>query len=80
MFVLVTGVGAYEPSDTKRYDESSPTTGTDFFSRLLVEWEKAASVNPPVRLVSLHHTTKLHASFFTRTSAPYKLFHLSSKN
>ncbi|XP_034831233.1 epimerase family protein SDR39U1 [Maniola hyperantus] len=51
VFVLVTGVGAYEPSETTKYDESSPTTGQDFFSQLLVDWEKAASVNPPVRLV-----------------------------
>ncbi|XP_045766250.1 epimerase family protein SDR39U1 [Maniola jurtina] len=51
VFVLVTGVGAYEPSETTKYDESSPTTGQDFFSRLLVDWEKAANVNPPVRLV-----------------------------
>lgn len=52
VFVLITGVGAYEPSESKKYDESSPTTGNDFFSRLLVEWEKAAKVDPPVRLVS----------------------------
>ncbi|XP_063828163.1 epimerase family protein SDR39U1 [Ostrinia nubilalis] len=51
VFIVVTGVGAYEPSDTKKYDESSPTTGIDFFSRLVVEWEKAASIDPPVRLV-----------------------------
>ncbi|XP_062526832.1 epimerase family protein SDR39U1 isoform X1 [Bombyx mori] len=51
VFVLVTGVGAYEPSNVNKYDESSPTTGTDFFSRLVVEWEKAAQVDPPVRLV-----------------------------
>ncbi|CAG9561196.1 unnamed protein product [Danaus chrysippus] len=51
VFVLITGVGAYEPSETIKYDESSPTTGTDFFSKLLVEWEQAAKVDPPVRLV-----------------------------
>ncbi|XP_053606914.1 epimerase family protein SDR39U1 isoform X1 [Plodia interpunctella] len=51
VYVLVTGVGAYEPSDCNQYDESSPTTGIDFFSRLVVEWEKAANVDPPVRLV-----------------------------
>ncbi|CAH2244368.1 epimerase family protein SDR39U1 [Pararge aegeria] len=51
VFVLVTGVGAYEPSETKKYDESSPTTGQDFFSKLLVDWEKAATIDPPVRLV-----------------------------
>lgn len=53
VFVLITGVGAYEPSDHKKYDESSPTTGNDFFSKLLVEWEKAAQVSPPTRLVSI---------------------------
>lgn len=51
VFVLVTGVGAYEPSDSKIYNESSPTTGRDFFSRLTVEWEKAANVDQPCRLV-----------------------------
>ncbi|CAH0694152.1 unnamed protein product [Spodoptera exigua] len=51
VFVVVTGVGAYEPSECNKYDESSPTTGVDFFSRLTVEWEKAAKVDPPVRLV-----------------------------
>lgn len=51
VYVVVTGVGAYEPSDEIKYDESSPTTGVDFFSRLVVEWERAAYVDPPVRLV-----------------------------
>ncbi|XP_075978473.1 epimerase family protein SDR39U1 isoform X2 [Anticarsia gemmatalis] len=51
VFVVITGVGAYEPSFQQKYDESSPTTGIDFFSRLTVEWEKAAQVEPPVRLV-----------------------------
>lgn len=53
VYVVVTGVGAYEPSDDIKYDESSPTTGKDFFSRLVIEWEKAAYVDPPVRLVSV---------------------------
>lgn len=57
VFIVVTGVGAYEPSDSNKYDESSPTTGIDFFSRLVVEWEKAANVEPPVRLVSLSFKT-----------------------
>ncbi|KAJ8716131.1 hypothetical protein PYW08_013416 [Mythimna loreyi] len=51
VFVVVTGVGAYEPSEVNKYDELSPTTGRDFFSRLTIEWEKAAHVDPPVRLV-----------------------------
>ncbi|CAK1556240.1 unnamed protein product [Leptosia nina] len=51
VYVVVTGVGAYEPSETNKYDETSPTTGKDFFSKLLVEWEEAAKVDPPVRLV-----------------------------
>lgn len=59
VFVLITGVGAYEPSETNRYDESSPLTGKDFFSRLLVEWEKAANIDPPVRLVSIIIILKL---------------------
>lgn len=55
VFVLITGVGAYKPSDTEKYDETSPSTGIDFFSRLCVEWEKAAQVDPSVRLVSIIH-------------------------
>lgn len=53
VFVLLTGVGAYEPSDSIKYDETSASTGADFFSRLVGEWEKAAQVGPPVRLVSI---------------------------
>lgn len=51
VYVVLTGVGAYEPSEINKYDELSPTTGRDFFSRLTVQWEKAAHVDPPVRLV-----------------------------
>ncbi|XP_063892859.1 epimerase family protein SDR39U1-like [Helicoverpa armigera] len=51
VYVVLTGVGAYEPSTSNIYDECSPTTGHDFFSRLTVEWEKAAQVDEPVRLV-----------------------------
>lgn len=51
VYVVVTGVGAYEPSEYNKYDETSPTTVIDFFSRLVLEWEKAAYVDPPVRLV-----------------------------
>lgn len=47
-------MGAYEPSEDNKYDEGSPTTGHDFFSKLTVEWEKAAHVDPPVRLVSIY--------------------------
>ncbi|KAL4707676.1 hypothetical protein ACJJTC_014857 [Scirpophaga incertulas] len=51
VFVVLTGVGAYEPSEVNKYDETSPTTGSDFFSKLTVQWEKAARIEPPVRLV-----------------------------
>ncbi|XP_063363713.1 epimerase family protein SDR39U1 [Cydia amplana] len=52
VLVVVTGVGAYEPSECNKYDESSTVTGSDFFSRLTTEWEGAASkVDPSVRLV-----------------------------
>ncbi|XP_061715179.1 epimerase family protein SDR39U1 [Cydia pomonella] len=52
VLVVVTGVGAYEPSEYNKYDESSVVTGSDFFSRLTIEWEGAASkVDPSVRLV-----------------------------
>lgn len=65
VFVVVTGVGAYEPSNSQKYDESSPTTGIDFFSRLTVEWEKAAKVESPVRLVSINAFCSLCLKSFT---------------
>lgn len=51
VFVLVTGVGAYVPSETTEYTEASEVTGQDFFSQLVLDWEGAAAVEPPVRLV-----------------------------
>ncbi|XP_026316795.1 epimerase family protein SDR39U1 isoform X2 [Hyposmocoma kahamanoa] len=51
VFVLITGVGAYEASPYCRYDESSAITGKDFFSTLCKDWEAAADIKPPVRLV-----------------------------
>ncbi|KAI8426388.1 hypothetical protein MSG28_005235 [Choristoneura fumiferana] len=62
VYVVVTGVGAYEPSDSRRYDEGSSTTGSDFFSKLVIEWEKAAQVDPPVRLYDPYWTIKTQST------------------
>lgn len=41
-WILVTGVGYYQPSLTKEYDEDSPGGDFDFFSNLVTKWEEAA--------------------------------------
>ncbi|CAH0546419.1 unnamed protein product [Brassicogethes aeneus] len=41
VFVAISGVGAYKPND-KEYTESSILENFDFFSKLCIEWEKAA--------------------------------------
>lgn len=54
-FVLLTGVGAYKPSCTEEYDESTQLIPFDFFSELCMEWEKAARLpaSLPCRQVSI---------------------------
>ncbi|XP_042327762.1 epimerase family protein SDR39U1 [Sceloporus undulatus] len=43
-WVLVTGVGYYQPSHTTKYTEDSPGGDFDFFSRLVTRWEAAAKI------------------------------------
>ncbi|NXO02671.1 D39U1 protein, partial [Rhinopomastus cyanomelas] len=43
-WVLVTGVGYYQPSPTAEYTEDSPGGDFDFFSRLVSSWEAAALI------------------------------------
>lgn len=50
-YVAISGVGAYEPSESNKYDESSPITGQDFFSQMCKKLEAAAKADPPTRLV-----------------------------
>lgn len=38
-------MGAYKPDKTTQYTESSKVTNFDFFSKLVLEWEKAACLN-----------------------------------
>lgn len=42
VFVSISGVGGYRPDDQIAYTESSPLENFDFFSKLCLEWEKAA--------------------------------------
>ena len=46
VFVQVTGVGFYEPHETKVYDESSDGGKHDFLAKLVVDWEEAAKLPP----------------------------------
>lgn len=43
-FVILSGVGIYQPSQTAEYDESSRSLEFDFFSKLCIEWEKSAKL------------------------------------
>ncbi|XP_063157545.1 epimerase family protein SDR39U1 [Candoia aspera] len=43
-WVLVTGVGYYQPSHITKYTEESPGGDFDFFSRLVTSWEEAAKI------------------------------------
>lgn len=55
VFVLLTGVGIYKPSDITEYNEESNLNEFDFFSKLCVEWEKSAKIpdSIPCRQVSI---------------------------
>lgn len=44
VFVTVTGVGFYPPSQQTIYDESSPGGEHDFLARLVVDWESAGRI------------------------------------
>lgn len=44
VFVILTGVGVYEPSNITEYNEDSTFREFDFFSKLCGEWEKAAKL------------------------------------
>lgn len=41
----VLGVGAYKPDTQKEYTECCEVEQFDFFSKLVMEWEKAASLD-----------------------------------
>ncbi|KAL1517562.1 hypothetical protein ABEB36_001310 [Hypothenemus hampei] len=45
VYVAMSGVGAYKPDSNKEYDECSPLENFDFFSKLVLEWEKAATLD-----------------------------------
>lgn len=44
VFVLMTGVGIYEPSSTIEYKEQETGKVFDYLSKLCVNWEKAADI------------------------------------
>ncbi|XP_037085747.1 epimerase family protein SDR39U1-like isoform X2 [Pollicipes pollicipes] len=47
VFVSISGVGYYEPSETAEYTEESPGGDADFMARLCTEWEEAARLDDP---------------------------------
>lgn len=46
VFVTISGVGCYTPSETAEYTEDSPCSGNDFMSSLCKQWEDAAKLPP----------------------------------
>lgn len=44
-FVTMSGVGAYKPDSETEYKENSQVTPFDFFSKLVIEWEKASKID-----------------------------------
>ncbi|CAG9761476.1 unnamed protein product [Ceutorhynchus assimilis] len=48
-FVSMSGVGGYKPDKDKEYDECCTVEQFDFFSKLVLEWEKAAAIDGPAR-------------------------------
>ncbi|XP_022905686.2 epimerase family protein SDR39U1 [Onthophagus taurus] len=53
-FVTISGVGIYKPDNNEVYTEESKTYEFDFFSKLCIEWEKAAKLSgEETRLVTI---------------------------
>lgn len=48
VFVTMSGVGIYQPSETVEYSEESMPTEYDFLSKLALAWEKASILPPNV--------------------------------
>lgn len=65
VFVSISGVSLYRPSDSKIYTEDDKGEDFDYMSNLCLHWEKAAELPPtePTRLVSIS-LEKLSNSFY----------------
>lgn len=50
VFVTISGVGIYPPSDDNEYTEDSRVEEYDFLSKLCHEWEKAAKLPPNINV------------------------------
>lgn len=53
VFINVSGVSLYRPSNTKIYTEDDKGEEYDFMSKLCLHWERAAAELPPVENVRL---------------------------
>lgn len=60
VFVAISGVGIYPPSESAKYDENSNVKGYDFLSNMCHDWENAANVdaNKPCRVVNFYFCIK----------------------
>lgn len=56
VFINISGISLYKPSDTKTYTEDDEGEEYDFMSKLCVQWEKAATLpeEKALRQVNLH--------------------------
>nr|WP_168121147.1 TIGR01777 family oxidoreductase [Paenibacillus sp. HB172176] len=74
--INASGISAYGISDSRVFDESSPTAVTDFLSGVVREWEAAADCIHGTRLVKIRTGVVLDAKegAFPLMALPYRLF------
>lgn len=46
VFITISGVGFYPPSQSIEYNEDSKPKSADFFSKLCIDWENAGNLSP----------------------------------
>lgn len=50
VFVTISGVGIYQPNKLKVYTEDSQCSEFDFFSKLCIDWERAAGLKTDTKI------------------------------
>jgi len=76
LVINASGISAYGSSRHEIFDESSPTSVTDYLSEVVKEWEAAADAIPAERLVKLRVGVVLdkNGGAFPLMAMPYRLF------
>lgn len=58
VFISISGVSAYQPSNDKVYTEDDPGSNYDYMSNLCLHWEKAADQKQSDSVRSVRNTTR----------------------